>query len=105
MKSKKGISLIILVVTIIVLAIIISAVTLNLGGENIKGIVKENVNKMDLDQIEKIATSGWVKAYAEGARTVEALREGVMEALEKNNIDVTKYNITVTTNRVIVEVI
>lgn len=95
-NSKKGISLVVLVLTIIIMTILASAVIISLSDSNIIDQAKDAVKKTNEQQVQEIANLGWADAYTEGARTVEALEAGVKKALIANKLNPEDYNIKVT---------
>ena len=107
MQKKKGISLIVLVITIIVMVILAGAIILTLINSGIIGRASEAVEETNLATVKEVASLAWAEAYADGVRTVEDLSDGtkgfetrIKEAFEKNNIDVDKYQLKITTSGV-----
>ena len=96
--TKKGISLVVLVITIIVMLILGGAVIISLGGNSILDRAEEAVEKTNIKQVQEIATKSWVEAYADGARTQEEFEAAVSEGL--TGINISKYAITITTSGV-----
>ena len=96
---KKGISLIVLVITIIVIIIMTSTLIISLGNSEIINKANQAVVDSNLQQIQHIATLAWSEAYIESMdelneeKRLETLRESVDKSLE--NIDVSKYDIKV----------
>ncbi len=103
MQKKRGISLIVLVITIIVMVILAGAIVLTLNNSGIINRAGEAVEQTNLATVKELAQLGWANAYTSGARTEEELKARVDEALEDNKVDVTKYEIKVTTSGVTVE--
>ena len=102
MKTKKGISLIVLVITIIVMIILAGAIILTLNNSGIINKASEAVEKTNLATVKELAQTKWAEAYLKTDRTQEALEEYVLEELKKAGIDLDEYNIEVTTNGVTV---
>lgn len=102
-KMKNGISLIVLVITIIVLAILAATVVLTITNSGLINIAKDTVSNAKLKQVEQIASLAWAEAYADGKRTQPELDAYVKEMLAKNNIDTTGILIIVTTSGVTVQ--
>ena len=103
MQKKKGISLIVLVITIIVMVVLAGAIIITL---NNSGIIEKAQNAVDASNeatVKEVASLGWAEAYAGGARTQSELRDGVESALEKNNIDPEDYGMIVTTSGVTIK--
>ena len=102
MQKKKGISLIVLVITIIVMIILAAAVIISLNNSGIIDRASTAVKEHNLDEVNHIAQVAWSEAYLNGAKTQGEFEEAVTQALDNNNIDSTKYDITVTTSGVTV---
>ena len=100
MKNKKGISLIVLVITIIVMVILAGAIIITLNNSGIIQKTSEAVDKTNEATVKEVATLGWAEAYAKYGANEEKLKEGVNNTLIKNNINPEEYNIVVTTSGV-----
>ena len=107
MKNKNGISLIVLVITIIVMIILAGAIILTINNSGIINKASEAVDASDEATVKELAQLAWAEAYADGVRTVEDLADGtkgfktrIEEALEKNKIDKDKYILNITTSGV-----
>lgn len=100
MKSKKGISLIVLVITIIIMIILASSTIISLSNSNIINEANKAVELTNLNQVEHIASLAWSEAYMDGKISQGQLKIAVDKALEDNKVDITKYNIEVTVNGV-----
>ena len=96
MQNKNGISLIVLVVTIIVMVILAGAIVLTLNNSEIINKTQDAVKQTNEATVKEVADLGWAEAYADGARTEEELRAGVLSAFEKNKINIDDYIIIVT---------
>ena len=100
--NKQGVSLIVLVITIIVMAILVTTVVLSINEDDISGKADTAVEKTNLSEIQNIAALAWADAYANklAGKTVD-IEKRVEEVLEKNNIDTkTKYHLYFTKNGV-----
>ena len=80
--------------------ILAGTIILSLNNSGIIDKAQEAVDKTNEAQLKQILQVGWAEAYASGARTEEELKAGVDAAIEKNNLDVSKYDIVVTTSGV-----
>lgn len=100
--QKKGISLIVLVITIIVMIILAATVVFSLNNTNIINKSNVAVNNIDLKNIQTIVSLAWGDAYAGGARTQTELEKAVFESL--NGMDISKYDINVTNKGVTVSI-
>ena len=96
--NKKGISLIVLVITIIVMIILASAIILSLGNTGIMDRAEQAVDASDIKQVQTYASTVWAEAYLDGARTKAELKTAVTEGLK--DIDTSDYAIIVTTKGV-----
>ena len=103
MKTKQGVSLIVLVITIIVMIILAGTIIISLNNSGILEKANEAVEETNLANVKELTQMAWANAYAEGARTEEELKAEVDKALEDNKVDVTKYKIKVTTSGVTVK--
>lgn len=102
-ETKKAISLIVLVITIIVMIILASAIIITLSDSEVIVKAKEAVEATNVKQVQQVAELAWADAYASGATEVDTLKLAVDKAFEDAKIDVSKYEITVTTKGVTVE--
>jgi len=107
MQKRKGISLIVLVITIIVMIVLAGAIILSLNNSGIIQKANEAVKSTDEATIKELAQMAWAEAYADGVRTVEDLADGtkgfnsrIKEALAKNNLNTEDYGIIATTTGV-----
>lgn len=103
MKNKKGISLIVLVITIIVMIILASAVVISVSNTGIIGKANTAVNKTEKQTVEQLISIAWGEAYAEGNRTVEGIKKAMAEKLQ--GVDLSNYEYEVTLNGVEVTVL
>ncbi len=100
MKTKQGISLIVLVITIIVMVILAGAIVLTLNNSGIIDKASEAVDNTNYATIKELTQMAWAEAYANGAKTQQEFQDAVDKALEDNKVDTDKYGIIVTTNGV-----
>ena len=103
MKEKQGISLIVLVITIIVMTILAGAIILTLNNSGLIERASNAVEETNLATVKELTQMAWAEAYASGERTEEGLKAAVDKALEDNKVDTIKYEIEVTTSGVTVE--
>ena len=100
MQKKKGISLIVLVITIIVMVILAGAIILTLNNSGIINKASSAVEETNLATAKEVASLAWAEAYADGARTVEDLEQAVLEAFTNNKINKDDYIIEIDTTGV-----
>ena len=98
---KKGISLIVLVITIIVMIILAASVVITLSNTNIINKSTQVVELNNEKQVQDLATIVWMDAYMDDLRD-EALSEKVISKLEEQGVKTEKWDITVTNSSVIV---
>ena len=95
-KIKQGISLIVLVITIIVMIILATAIIISLNNTGIISNSNKAVDETNEKTVQELANLAWGEAYADGVRSVDKLKEAVEKALEDNNLNVGDYGINVT---------
>ncbi len=93
--QKKGISLIVLVITIIVMIILAATVVITLSNTGIIDRANEAVDKTDKQQVQNLAALAWAEAYTEGIRDPFMLEMEVKEALREQGVNVNDYDLTV----------
>ncbi len=93
--QKKGISLIVLVITIIVMIILASAVVITLSNTGVIDKASEAVDKTNKQQVQNLAVLAWADAYTAGIRDQFMLEMEVKEALREQGVNVNDYDITV----------
>ena len=94
---KKGISLIVLVITIIVMIILAASVVVTLSNTGIINRANDAVAATDLKQIEQLASIAWSEAViAKRQDNSVNIEQSVLEELENNGISPNDYGITVT---------
>ena len=103
LKTQKGITLIALVITIIVMLILAGAIILTLNNSGIMGKASEAVDKTNEATVNELAQTKWAEAYLTTNKSQQALEEYVLTELEKEGIDINEYAIRVTTSGVIVK--
>ena len=101
MKSKKAISLIVLVITIIVMIVLAGAIILTLNNSGVLTKAEEAVEKTNLAQVKQFVQMKWAEAYADGARTKAEFESAMEESLK--GMDLTAYNIGIAETGVTVE--
>ncbi len=82
MRGKNGISLIVLVITIIVMIILAATVVISLTNTNIINRANTAVNVSNEKQMQTVALTIWADAYMEGKRgdeLVNEIEEGLLE--------------------------
>ncbi len=102
---KKGISLIVLVITIIVMIILAATVIVSLNNTSIIDKANQAVNDTNAQQIQNMAMVAWADAYM-AKRTDPSINieDEVIKALEDKKIDTSKYDIQITDQGVNVNV-
>ena len=96
MKAKKGVSLLVLSITVIVIAIISGATILHISDSDALRKSVKAVNETNLIQAQDVANSAWAVAYGQGKLNVSELESAVYAALQKSNFDLDDYDIVVT---------
>ena len=94
--KNKGISLIVLVITIIVMIILAAAIIISLNNTGIIENSNKAVDETNEKTVQEIANLAWGEAYANGERSTSDLKDAVKKALENNNVDTKDYGINVT---------
>ncbi len=102
MKNNKGISLIVLVITIIVMIVLASAVIVTLSNSGIINNASEATELTNLKQVEQLANLAWSEAYLNMAKTDAEFEEMVLDELDKNGVNTDDYIIEVDKNGVTV---
>ncbi len=91
-KQKLGISLIVLVITIIVMIILAASVVITLSNAGIINKASDAVDLTNKNEVQNLANLIWADEYMSGKRGTE-LQEAVLSKLDKYK---DKYDITVT---------
>ena len=98
MKKKQGISLIVLVITIIVMVVLVAAVVVTLNNTGVIEKANQAVEDTNLKELEQLANVVWAEEFMAGKRG-ESLKELVIDKLksylDKYDIDVNDYGVTV----------
>ena len=92
---KKGVSLIVLVITIIVMIILAASVVITLSNTGVINKASEAVDLTNEAQVQDLAALLWADAYMDNKRD-EALVTEVTTKLEEQGITLDKWNISVT---------
>ena len=100
MQKKNGISLIVLVITVIVMIILAGAIIVTLNNSGIINKASEAVEKTNEATVNELAQTKWAEAYLKTDKSQEALEEYVLRELEKAGVDIDEYSIKVTTDGV-----
>lgn len=93
---KKGISLIVLVITIIVMIVLAGTIIISLSDSSVFSNANKAVEVTDKKQVEELSSVAWSEAYLNGARTQEQLKSGVIASLKSSGIPVEDYIFLVT---------
>ena len=101
-KQKHGISLMVLILTIIVMSILAGTVIISLNNAGVINRAQDTVGEYNLNQVDELANVAWAEAYLAGNTTKSALETYVMEYLNKAGVKLSQYNIEVTTKGVVV---
>ncbi|MBQ8043167.1 MAG: hypothetical protein IJ272_03325, partial [Clostridia bacterium] len=94
--NKQGVSLIVLVITIIVMIILAGVIILTLNNSGIIDQAQNAVDKTNLKEVQTLASLKWAEAYMDGNTTQSELETEVLKRLNEEKIDLTPYEITVT---------
>ena len=104
MKSKKGISLIVLVITIIVLAILAATVIVTITNSGIINKATDTVNLHDLSQVRSLASLAWSEALMDETITTDAEYDAyVKQQLTNAGVNVSDYLINASIHGIEVE--
>ena len=95
MQKKKGISLIVLVITIIVMIILAASVVITLSNTGVIDRASQAVDATNESQVQDLAALIWADAYMDDLRG-EDLVEEVTTKLSEQGVTATDWNITVT---------
>ena len=99
---KKGISLIVLVITIIVMIIIAATVVISLSNTGIIDRADQAVQLTNEKQVQDFAAMVWAEKYMDEYRGEDLTRE-VLEELEAEGITADDWNITITDSGITVK--
>ena len=95
MQKKKGISLIVLVITIIVMIILAASVVITLNNTGVIDKASTAVDLTNESQVQDLAAIVWADAYMDDLRGQDLIDE-VKEKLEAQGVKEEEWNITVT---------
>lgn len=96
MKKNKGISLIVLIITILVMVILGGTIVLTLNNNGTIKQAQNAVKQYNLSEIKNLASLAWAEAYIDGKTTQEQLESEVLKVLNEEKIDLTLYDVIVT---------
>ncbi len=92
---KKGISLIVLVITIIVMIILAASIVISLSNTGIIEKAGQAVQLTDEKQVQDLASLAWAEAYLDETRT-DTIEKVVKDKLAEQGVTDADWNITVT---------
>ena len=98
---KKGISLIVLVITIIVMIILAASVVITLSNTGVIDRASNAVKLTDEKQVQDLAALVWAEAYLDETRT-EPIEDVVKDKLREQGVTEDKWNIEITNTSVVV---
>ena len=103
MQKKKGISLIVLVITIIVMIILAASVVISLSNSGIIDRAGEAVDATDESQVQNLAALAWSEAYIEKLDDPTiVLKDEVEKALTDAGVSLDDYTVEVSDTGVVV---
>ncbi len=102
MNKKRGVSMIVLSITILVMAILAATAIAFLEDTDIINRARKNTKANNLDQVKEIVKIAWNNANSKSLVTLEDLENAVNNAIVENNIDTSVYNVIVTEDEVFV---
>ncbi|MBQ8044408.1 MAG: hypothetical protein IJ272_09760 [Clostridia bacterium] len=106
MKTKKhGVSLIVLVITIIVMIILAGTIILSLDDTGIIKKAQKAVDVTNEKEVQQLASLLWAEAYIEYGADAGKIEEYVLNGLTENNVSTTEYGVVVTAKGVTVSFI
>lgn len=100
MRKKQGISLIVLVITIVVMTILAATIMISLDDSKIIKKANNAVDQSDEKTIEQLLNVAWSEAYLSGKRTQSEFQIAINEKISENGINASEYYIDVTTRGV-----
>ena len=95
MQKKQGISLIVLVITIIVMIILAASVVITLSNTGVINRASEAVDLTNESAVQDLAALTWADAYMDNKRGTDLVNE-VTTKLGEQGVTADKWNITVT---------
>ncbi|MBQ8044409.1 MAG: hypothetical protein IJ272_09765 [Clostridia bacterium] len=106
MKTKKhGVSLIVLVITIIVMIILATTIILSLDDTGIIKKAQKAVDVTNEKEVQQLASVLWAEAYIEYGADEAKIQQYVVNGMTENGISTTEYGIIATTKGVSVSFI
>ncbi len=102
MRLKRGVSMVVLAVTVVVMAILATTAIIYLEDTGVIKKSKEAVKDTNLIQVTELARTAWNTANSKMNVTLADLQQAVNDALILNRVDIADYNIIVTKERVYV---
>lgn len=81
--SNKGISLIVLVITIIILSILVAVAIITLKNTGIIKDAEDAVEDFELPQVQELASFAWSEARIKGLKTSKEIKEYVIAEVKK----------------------
>ena len=99
MKKKQGISLIVLVITIIVMIILAASVVITLSNTGVINRASQAVDLTNERQVQDLATMIWAEAYLDKTKT-DTIEKIVKDKLAEQGITDEKWDIVVSTTGV-----
>ncbi|MBR6614048.1 MAG: type II secretion system protein [Clostridia bacterium] len=101
MQNKKGISLIVLVITIIVMIILAATVVITLSNTGVIDRAGQAVDLTNEAAVQDLAALTWADAYMDNKRGTELVNE-VTTKLSEQGITADKWNITISETGIVV---
>ena len=101
MQKKQGISLIVLVITIIVMIILAASVVITLSNTGVIGRASEAVDLTNEAAVQDMAALIWADAYMDNKRGTDLVNE-VTTKLGEQGVTSDKWNITITDTGIVV---
>ena len=102
MGQRKGVSMVVLAVTIVVMAILATTAIIYLEDTGVIKKSKQAVKDTNLIQVTELARAAWNTANSKMDVTLAELQQAVNDALVLNRVDAADYNVIVTKERVYV---
>ncbi len=102
MQKKQGISLIVLVITIIVMIILAASVVITLSNTGVINRASQAVDLTNEAAVQDLAALTWADAYMDNLRG-QSLIDKVTEELEEQGVTADNWTITVTDTGVVVK--
>ena len=103
--SKYGVSLIVLIITIIVMIILAGTIILSLDDAGIIKRAQKAVSLTNEKEVQQLATVLWAEAYIKHGADATKIREYILDRLGKNGINIEEYGVIVSTSSVFVSYI